>query len=309
MFIKFKNIFFLFAFCGLVGISNIPNVYAKEQWKIVTTQTIFADLVKQIGKDKVSVKAVASPKYNIHFIQPKPSDVRSVSQADLYVNAGLDLEAWSDPLLEAVGKPQLFRNGERNVDLSYGIKLRNVPNHPLSRAEGDIHVFGNPHFQMNPENAKIMVKTILEKLKEIDSANASFYEQNAKSFLTKLDQKISEWKALCAHCSGKEIISYHDDIEYFSDFLRLKAEQCLEPKPGIPPTPKHLAFLEDYIKEHRVKAIVLPTYYSRTEAEKLANKIGAKVVTICQSVGELPGTDDFFSFFDYNFKQISEALR
>ncbi len=303
----FKNIFCLFIFC-FMGMINIPSVFA-GQLKIVATQRIYADLVKEIGKDKVDVKAVASPKYNIHFIQPKPSDVRNVTNADLYVNGGLDLEAWSDPLLEAAGKPQLFRNGERNVDLSQGIRLLEVPDHPLSRAEGDIHVFGNPHFQMNPENAKIMVKTILTKLKEIDPANASYYEESAQLFLVKLDQKISEWKSLCVHCAGKEIISYHEDIEYFADFLGLKAEQFLEPKPGIPPTPKHLAFLEGYIKEHNVKAIVLPTYFSRTEANKLANRIGAKVVTICQGVGEVPGTDDFFSFFDYNVKQISEALQ
>ncbi len=306
---KFRNIFFLSLLGGAIGIFSLSNVYAKEQLQIVTTQTIFADLVKQIGQDKVSVKAVASPKYNIHFIQPKPSDVRAVSNADLYVNGGLDLEAWSDPFLEAAGKPQLFRNGEKNVDLSQGIRLLKIPDHPLSRAEGDMHIFGNPHFQMSPDNAKVMVHTILEKLKEADPANVSFYEQNAKSFLTKLDEKISEWKKLCAHCSGQEIINYHDDIEYFADFLGLKAEQFLEPKPGIPPTPKHLAFLEDYIKEHHVKAIVLPTYYSRAEAEKLANKIGIKAVTICQGVGELPGTDDFFSFFDYNFQQISGALQ
>lgn len=308
MFIKFRNMIFLFVFCGLMGVFNIPKVYA-EPLKIVTTQTIFADLVKQIGKDKVSVKAVASPKYNIHFIQPKPSDVRAVSNADLYVNAGLDLEAWSGPLLEAAGRPQLFRNGARNVDLSKNIRFLKIPDHPLSRAEGDIHLFGNPHFQMNPENAKFMVETILEKLKEIDPVNAFFYEQNVKSFLEKLDQKIIEWKNLCVHCRGKEIINYHDDIEYFANFLGLKAEQFLEPKPGVPPTPKHLAFLEEYIKEHQVKAIVLPTYYSRIEAEKLAKRIGAKVVTICQGAGEIPGTDDFFSFFDYNFKEISEALK
>src|SRR3990167_3518430 len=113
---------------------------------IVTTQAIFADLVQEIAGDKANVIAIASPKYNVHFIQPKPSDVRKVSKADLYVNAGLDLEAWSDPLLEAVGEPRLFRNREGNVDLSAGIRLLNVPDHPLTRAEGDVHAFGNPHF-------------------------------------------------------------------------------------------------------------------------------------------------------------------
>src|SRR6185503_5368029 len=117
-------------------------------------------------------------------------------------------------------------------------------------------------------NAKIMVRTILEKLKEADPANGSFYEENTKNLLAKIEEKTSEWKKLCEHCKGKEIISYHDDIAYFSDFLDLKTEQFLEPKPGIPPTPKHLQFLEKYAKEHHVKAIVLPTYFSKAEANK-----------------------------------------
>ncbi len=225
------------------------------------------------------------------------------------MNAGLDLEAWSDPLLEATDKPQLFRNGERNVDLSVGVRLLNIPDHPLSRAEGDIHAFGNPHFQMNPENARPMIKTIVEKLKRADPANSAYYEQNAKEFLAKLDAKITEWKMLCASCRGKEIISYHDDIAYFADFLGVKAEQFLEPKPGIPPTPKHLQFLEDYAKANHITAIVMPTYYPKDAGQALAQRVGGKVVTIGQGVGEVSGTDDFFSLFDYNFKQISDGVK
>ncbi len=283
--------------------------WANEPLNIITTQTIFADLVKQIGGDKVSVSAIASPKYNIHFIQPRPSDVRKVAKADLYVNAGLDLEAWSDPLLEAAGKPELFRNGERNLDLSKGVHLLEVPTHQVTRAEGDIHLFGNPHFQMNPENAKSMAEAITSKLQDVDPANVAYYENNKKTFLTQLENKIAEWKNLCSHCRGQEIISYHEDIAYFADFLGLKAEQFLEPKPGIPPTPKHLQFLEEYVKAHQVKAIVLPSYYAKSAAETLANRVGAKVVTIAQEPGEVPNTDDFFGFFDHNLKEISEALK
>lgn len=282
---------------------------AAEPLRIATTQTIFADLVKEIGKDKVEVVAIASPKFNVHFVQPKPSDVRRVIKADLYVNAGLDLELWSDSLLEAAGKPEFFRNGSRNVDFSRGTQLLKVPGYSLSRAGGDLHLFGNPHFHMNPENARGMVRTIGEKLKEIDPGNSGYYEENIKIFLERLDQKITEWKTLCSHCKGQEIINYHDDIEYLAQFLGLKAEQFLEPKPGIPPTPKHLVFLEQYIKERRIKAICLPTYYSRREAEKLAKRIGVKVVTISQNAGEVKGTEGFFGFFDYNVKQISEALK
>jgi zinc/manganese transport system substrate-binding protein len=299
-----------FEFClALLACLSAPPLHAAEPLKIVATQALFADLVKEVGKDAVEVSFVASPKFNVHFIQPKPSDVRRVSKADLYVNSGLDLEAWSDPLLEAAGKPSLFRGADRNLDLSRGIPLRNVPEGSLSRSEGDQHLFGNPHFHMDPENARTMVKTIADKLKGIDPANAAAYEANAADFLARLDARLEEWKRECAHCAGQEILSYHDDVEYLAHFLGLTAHRFLEPKPGIPPTARHLASLVADVKEHGVRAIVQPTYYSRNTADYVAGKTGAKVVLIAQNAGELPGTETFFGLFDANVKAISEALK
>ncbi|MCC6758555.1 MAG: zinc ABC transporter substrate-binding protein [Candidatus Omnitrophica bacterium] len=286
-----------------------PVSAAGETLNVVTTTTIFADLVKQIGGERVEVKAVASPKQNIHFYSPKPSDVRAVASADLYVNVGLDLEAWSDPLLEAAGKPELMRGRNRNLDLSKGIALLHVPTGNISRSEGDIHLFGNPHYTMNPENFKIMAKSVAEKLAEIDPSGAASYQENEKQFLSQLDAKLQEWKSLCQHCQDKEIISYHEDIAYFAQFVGLKAEQFIEPKPGIPPGPRHLAELADYAVQHPVGAIVLPTYYSRATAEKLAERIGTRSVTIVQNAGEVAGSEGVVGFFDYNFRQISEALK
>ncbi len=307
---KFLSAGFFLMFVGFALLGNASVLHAaQKKLEVVTTTTYFEALVKEIGQDKVSVKHVASPKFNVHFIEPKPSDIRNLAKADLYVFAGLDLEAWSDPLVEAAGKPEFFRGGPRSLDLSKGIRLLKVPTGVLSRALGDQHLFGNPHYQTNPENAKIIAQTILEKLKEIDPSNVSSYEKNAKNFLGKLDQKIQEWKALCAHCAGKEIYSYHEDIEYFVDFLQLKLEFFLEPKPGIPPTPRQLELLEAHAKSGEVKAIVMPSYYPKEMAEALAKRIDAPVVTIAQNPGEVPGTEDFFSFFDYNFKQIAEAIK
>ena len=301
--------YFVFTLIMLLFCDSMFCHATENQLKVVATQTMYAQVVKEIGKDKVDVKYVAPPKFNVHFIQPKPTDVRNITKADLYVDAGLDLEAWSDSLLEAAGKPELFRGREKNIDMSRGIRLLEVPDHPLSRAEGDIHIFGNPHYNMNPENVKIMAENVLEKLKSIDPINDAYYEANEKAFIKHLDEKIAEWEKLCANCKGQEIISYHKDDAYFADFLGLKIGQYIEPKPGIPPTPKHLEFLEEYVKSHNIKAILVPTYYPKDAAEKLAKRVGAKVVTICQNVGELPGTDDIFSFYDYNFRQINEALK
>ena len=124
-----------------VALSTVPCHAVENPLKVVATQTMYSSVVKEIGKDKVDVKYVAPPKFNVHFIQPKPTDVRNITKADLYVDAGLDLEAWSDSLLEASGKPEFFRGRERNVDMSKGIRLLEVPDHQLSRAEGDIHFY------------------------------------------------------------------------------------------------------------------------------------------------------------------------
>jgi len=305
MLIQLRNLFLLAVFL----ISSVAPLYAAAPLKVVTTTTFFADLVKKVGGDRVEVKSVASPKFNVHFIQPKPSDVRNVSRADLYVFAGLDLEAWSDSLVEAAGKPEFFRGGDRSVDLSTDIRLLKAPTGALSRSEGDIHLFGNPHYHLSPENAKIMSRTLTEKLQEIDPANASHYQVNEEVFLAELDRRIGPWKSLCAHCAGREVYAYHDEVEYLADFLGLKSDKYLEPKPGIPPTPKHIQELENYAKTHEVKAIFQTTYFPRAASEALAKRIGASVVTIAHNVGEIPEASDIFSLYEYNVKKISEALK
>lgn len=302
-----KRIFVSALFCWLC---LSPALHAAEnKLKVVTSTTLFADLVRQVGGDRVEVKPIASPKFNIHFIEPKPSDVRTVSKADLYVFAGLDVEAWSDPLVEAAGRSEFFRGGARTLDLSIGIPLLKVPAGSVSRSEGDMHLFGNPHYQLGPRNAAMMTQTILAKLKEIDPSGAAVYEENERRFLERLDRKVSEWRAWCKDCSGKEIYSYHDDIVYFTEFLGLKSELFLEPKPGVPPTPKHLELLEELARSGSVKAVVMPTYYPRQAAERLAKRIGVPVVVIAQNPGELPEENDFFSFFEANFKRIKEVCR
>ena len=276
--------------------------------KIVATTTTFASLVRAIAGDRAEVKSISLPKFNTHFFQPKFSDVRNVQKADLFVQAGLDHELWTDAILEAAGKPRLFRGAENNIQMSEGIHLLEVPQGNLSRAEGDVHIFGNPHIWMSPENARIMTVNFLERLKTHNPENAAYYDKNAKAFLERLDTKIPEWKQAAAGVAGKEVISYHKDIAYFADFMGFKAQRFYEPKPGIPPTPKELISLQNYMKKNGIKAMIQPVYYSREATDALAKKVGGKVYIICQNAGELPGTDDYIGLFDYNVKTISEAL-
>lgn len=295
------------AFLCLAGPAS-PARAGAEPVKVAASSAYAADLVRQVGGDRVSVRALASPKFNAHFYQPTPRDVRDVARADLYVGWGLDLEAWSDPLLEAAGRPEFFRGGARHADLSAGIRLLEVPQGQISRAEGDVHLFGNPHYQMDPRNAPVMARTIARALGSVDPDGASRYAASADAFAAEWGRRLEGWKAACAHCAGQEVVSYHKDMAYLADFLGLKAEQCLEPKPGIPPTPQHLAFLERYIRERGIRAILLPTYYPQDAARRLADRTGARVVTVCQNVGETDDAGDVESFHEHNVRQIARAL-
>jgi zinc/manganese transport system substrate-binding protein len=296
-----KKIRALFAVLFLSLVCSAP---AHAKVNVVATTTTLADVVRAVGGDRVDVKSVASPKYNIHFIQPKPSDVRNVQKADLFVFSGLDLEAWVDPLLEAAGKPHFFRGGDRNVDASKGVPLLNVPTSPASRSQGDMHIYGNPHYQMSANNIGIVARNILEGLKAADPDGAAEYDANFSAFMGRWESKLDEWRKVAASLEGKEIISYHDDIIYFADFLKLRSGLFLEPKPGIPPTPKHLDELMRYAQNHKVLAIVMPSYYPAGHAEALSKKIGVPVVKIAQNMNEVDGTSDVFSFFDTNIQQL-----
>lgn len=292
-----------------VGGVLAPSGWAEPKLHVAATLSTFADLIGTIGGDHVDVSAVASPKFNPHFIEPKPSDILKLKKADLFVHAGLDLEAWRGPLVDAAGVPSFRSGGAKQLDLSQGIPLLQVPDHPVSRAEGDIHIFGNPHYWISPDNAKRMAKTIADKLSAVDPSHASDYNANLQDFLKRMDAKIPEWQAKMKPYVGAELIGYHDEWPYLMEFFGLKMENFLEPKPGIPPTPKQMEFLEQYIKQNHVKGIVQSSYFPTKAADTLAERTGAKVVMLVQGVGENPDASDYIAMLDYDVNQLAQALQ
>ena len=299
----FSSLCSVMAVMGMAGSAS-----AAPPLRVVTTMSTFADLVKQIGGDDVEVAYVASPKFNPHFIEPKPSDVLKVKKADLFIHAGLDLEAWRGPLVDAAGNPEIRYGGSRQIDLSEGIQLMEVPQGAVSRAEGDIHLYGNPHYWVSPLNGRIMAQTIAAKLKEIDPPHAADYEAHLGVFLKKLDDKIAQWKQQAQPIQGKEVIAYHNEWPYLAEFVGIRIEKFLEPKPGIPPTPKQIGFLEIYMKEHNIRVIIQPVYFSTDSSGPLAARVSGKVVTLCQNVGETPEASDYFQLIDYDVRQLVQAL-
>ncbi len=281
---------------------------AAQRLRVVTTMSTYADLAKAVGGNHVDVSYVASPKFNPHFIEPKPSDVLRLKRADLFIHSGLDLELWRGPLLDAAANREVMPGGPRELDLSRSIELMEVPDHPLSRAEGDIHLYGNPHYWINPENAKIIAQEIGEKLSNLDPANEQDYRHNLQQWLDRLGAKIPAWQQRLAPFKGQELIGYHNEWPYLMRFTGLRMERFLEPKPGIPPTPQHIAFLEQYVKDHHIRAIVQPTYFPPDAAAQLAARTGISVVTLAANVGEVREASDFIAMMDYDVEQLAKAL-
>lgn len=281
---------------------------AEKPLRVVATLSTFADLARTVGGEFVDVSAVASPKFNAHFIEPKPSDVLKVKRAELFIHGGLDLEAWRGPLLDAAGNREAFPGGGKELDLSRGIPLLDVPEQAPSRAEGDIHLYGNPHYWTDPENAVTMARAICDKLSSLDPAHADAFRRNLAAFQDRLAQRMGEWRTRLAPYQGRELVGYHNEWPYLMRFAGLTMERFLEPKPGIAPTPRQLELLEHDITGRGIRAIVQPSYAPRQAAAALAKRTGAAVVTLCQHVGELDGCGDYIGMLDHNVDRLVSAL-
>ncbi len=292
----------------LIALSGLGNAAAAQRLKVVTTMSTFADLAKSVGGDYIEVSSIASPKFNPHFIEPKPSDVVKVKRADLLIHAGLDLELWRGPLLDAAANREVMPGGPRELDLSRSIALLEVPDHPVNRAEGDIHLYGNPHYWTDPENGKIIAQEIGEKLCAIDPDHAGEYRRNLQALLARLDEHMTQWHVRLSPLKGQEVVGYHNEWPYLMRFADLTMSQFLEPKPGIPPTPKQIEFLEHYVGEKHIRAIAQSTYFKQQAANAVATHTGAKVIELCQNVGEVPACSDYVAMIDYNVNQLIGAL-
>lgn len=282
---------------------------AAKKIKVVATISVFGDIVREIGGDKVEVTVLDPPTQDVHFYEPKPTDILKLSKADLFVHAGLDLEQWRGPLVEAVRNENFFPGGPRQVDCAQGIALLEAPTgNQLSRAYGDVHLYGNPHYYNDPSNFGIIAANIAGKLAEVDPSNASEYNRRLSAFRTKLDAALARWKATLAPFAGQPLVAYHNTWPYFARTFGLEIDTFLEPKPNIPPSPSHLQEVMNEIREKKMRVILIEPFQHRPYAEQVASQTGAQVVLVSQTPGGMPGTDDLFAWMDAVTSSIAKAL-
>ena len=296
-----KLIIFLISL-NLFAVANAGSI------KVVTTLTDLKSITELIGGNKVSVSSIATGYQNPHFVDPKPSYIIGLSNADLFVTIGLDLEiGWSPQLLASSRNTKIQKGAPGYVDASAGIGLLQVPS-SANRAEGDIHIYGNPHYWLDPLNGKVIARNIANGLERVDPSNKSTYEANLQAFYKKIDDKMREWQAKMAPYKGTKIIAYHNEWVYFENRFGLNIVDFMEPKPGIPPSPSQLVKVIKEIKADNIKVIISSPYFTTSSSDVVAKQTGVKELTLATSVGGFESVRNYFDLFDYDINQLTATL-
>jgi zinc/manganese transport system substrate-binding protein len=277
--------------------------------KVVTTTTDTRSITEWIGGNKVSVSSIATGYQNPHFVDPKPSYIISLAKADMFVTLGLDLETgWSPQLLSSSRNTKIQKGAAGYVDASQGVGLLQVPG-AVNRGEGDIHIYGNPHYWLDPLNGKVIARNITNGLERVDPSNKAFYEANFQSFLKKIDDKMKEWSARMAPYKGTKIIAYHNEWVYFEKRFGLEIIDFMEPKPGIPPSPSQLVKVIKEIKANNIRVIISSPYFSTSSSGIVTKQTGCKAITLGTSVGAFDSIKNYFDLFDYDLNTLIAALK
>lgn len=295
----------VFCFLACIGTSVINAT----KINVVTTTSDLKSITELLGKDKVDVSSIATGYQNPHFVDPKPSYIIKLSKADMFVTVGLDLEiGWSPQLLSSSRNPKIQKGSNGYVDASTGVTLLQVPS-VINRGEGDIHIFGNPHYWLDPINGKQIARNICDGLEKISPENKAYFEANLNDFNTKIELKLKEWTTKMAPYKGVKIIAYHNEWVYFEQRFGLVIVDFMEPKPGIPPTPSQLVKIISEVKSNAIKVIISSPYFTTSSSDVVSQQTGAKTLVLATSVGAFDNIKDYFDLFDYNIDKLIQGFK
>jgi ABC-type Zn uptake system ZnuABC Zn-binding protein ZnuA len=282
--------------------------YAQDRIQVVTATTDLRSLTEAVGGERVVAVSLVPPNMDAEDYQPKPQDVLRLKNAHMLVRVGLDYDLWVDRLLTQAGKPEISRGGPAYVDASFAIAVLELRGMSLGPGDGHAHGSGNPHYWLDPKNAEIITGNILEALARIDPAHTAVYETNRQAFLAHLNTKLAEWETKLAPLQRVPIVAYHNSWPYFARRFRLDFVGFIETKPGVPPSPAHLAGIVKSMRERDVRIVVREPQEPERDVAFVASKTGASIVKLAASVGALPGTDDYVSLFDANVEALTSPV-
>ena len=281
--------------------------FAQQRIQVVTTTTDLRSLAEAVGGEHVEAVNLVPAGMDAEDYQPKPQDVLRLKNARMLVRVGLDYDLWLDRLLAQPGRREIGRGGPGYVDASFAIAVLELRGMSVGPGDGHAHGSGNPHYWLDPKNAEIVTGTILEALARIDPANAAHYEANRLAFLSRLQSKLAEWQEKLAPLKAMPIVAYHNSWPYFARRFHLDFVGFIETKPGVPPSPAHLAGIVKTMRERGVRIVVREPHEPERDVAFVASKAGASVVKLAASVGALPEAGDYISLFDVNVEALKSA--
>lgn len=288
----------------LVAAFLLGALPADAKLAVVTSTSDLAAITREIGGDLVSAEAIAPGTQDPHFVELLPSYMVRVRKADLYVKVGMDLDYWAQAIIDGSRNAKL-----EVVDASSALPAEarlEVPTR-VDAAMGDVHKYGNPHYWLDPENGKHIGRAIADGLERADPANSARYEAGYEAFARKLEDRIATWKKAAAPLRGMKIVTYHRSWPYFTRAFGIEVVDFLEPKPGVKPSPQHVARVIAAVRGQKVAAVAYEPYFEKRTPEMIARETGVPLVVLPPSVGGVPEVQDYFGLFDYNLAALARV--
>ncbi|MGB9075034.1 MAG: metal ABC transporter substrate-binding protein [Terriglobales bacterium] len=307
----FSRFGFLLMMAAVLAVSLFsPAAAAAKKLNVVTATTDLAALAQEVGGDRISVESIARGYQDPHFVEAKPSFLLKLRQADLLVVVGLQLEiGWLPPLITQSGNSRIQVGANGYLDASQFAEILEIPQGSITRAMGDVHPLGNPHYWLDPDNGRRVAKGIAAKLAEMDPGDAAYFQQRFQDFDRRLTEADKKWQADMKPFRGRKMVTYHNSAPNLAKHFGLQVVGFVEPRPGIPPTPSHTFDVVNMMKRDNVKVIMVEPYFDRKTPDSIARDAGGTVVEYLPSVGGAKEVTTYFQLFDYDIALLTKAFQ
>jgi len=293
-----------------LGALFVPSLAEAKKLIVVTATTDIAALAQEVGGEKISVESIAKGYQDPHFVEAKPSFLLKLRQADLLIVVGLQLEiGWLPPLINQSGNARIQVGAPGYLDASQFAEILDIPTGTVTRAMGDVHPLGNPHYWLDPENGRRIAKGIAGKLGELDASNSAYYQERFRDFDKRLSAAQQKWDAEMKPYHGRKVVTYHNSFPNFAKHFGLNVIGYVEPRPGIPPTPSHTIELIGLMKRENCKVILVEPYFDLKTPQAIARDTGGTVVQYLPSVGGEKQVTNYFELFDYDIGLLTKAFQ
>jgi ABC-type Zn uptake system ZnuABC Zn-binding protein ZnuA len=277
---------------------------------VMTATEDLAALAREVGGDKIDVDSIAKGYQDPHFVEPKPSFLLKLQKADLLAVVGLQLEiGWLPPLQTQSRNPKIQVGGKGYLDMSQFCQILEIPTGQVTRAMGDVHPLGNPHYWLDPQNGRRIAKAFVDKLSEMDAGDAAYFQQRYADFDRRLGEAEKGWEAKMAPYRGRKVITYHRSWPNFCERFGLQVVDYVEPRPGIPPTPSHSLEVINTMKREAIKLILVEPYFDLRTPNSIAHAVDGDVAVLLPSVGGVKQVANYFQLFDYDINLLVNLLQ